>query len=223
MRKEQFEEGYYYHIYNRGVDKRLIFLNDQDRTRFIHSLYVLNNFLDIPRFFNIYTLQPANLLVPIQPYVEIVAGCLMGSHYHLMLTPKKKDGVSLFLHKVGTSYTKYFNIKYERSGSLFEGAFRAKFVDQQSYADYLTQYIHLNPVKKQQDSQAKLGNDVLLEEAIKYRWSTLSDYLGGVSEFSVAISSSFRDEVLGMDVEEYRKFIQDACTDYSQAKLGRLS
>ena len=213
MRKEVFEEGYYYHLYNRGVDHRTIFLDDRDRTRFINVLYVLNNYSDIPLRFDILSLKPREHLIRIPPYVEIVAGCLMPNHYHLMLTPKRKNGVSDFMHKIGTSYVKYFNIKYERTGRLFENSFRAKPVDRQEYAAYLTQYIHLNPVGL---IQAKLGSERhedVLREVENYPWSTAPDYLGKKSNFSIAISDNFRKEVLDMDAKEYRAILRSLYDD----------
>lgn len=203
MRKELFETDEYYHIYNRGVDQRIIYRNDRDKIRFIHGIYILNNFLDIPNRFNIYTLTPRELLTPIKPYVEVVAGCLMPNHYHLILSPKIKNGVSRFLHKLGTSHTKYFNLKYERKGRLFESTFKARHVDRHEYATYLTQYIHLNPVAL---FQAKLGTKEVFKKVCEYQWSSLPDYLGGTSAFSIAISLRFQKEVLDTSPEEYRKF-----------------
>lgn len=214
MRKEQFVEGEYYHIYARGVDKRLVFFDDRERKRFINSLYVLNNFLDIPPRFDVIKLEPRELLTPIEPYVEIVAGCLMPNHYHLMLTPKKKDGISKFLHKIGTSYTKYFNKKHERTGSLFESTFKAKFVDRQEYALYLTQYIHLNPIELYQAKLGtKSGTDEGLKEVEKYQWSTLPDFLGKNSSFSAVVSLNFMKLVLNTDFNDYRKLLSDVYYD----------
>lgn len=221
MRKEQFEEGYYYHIYNRGVDKRSIFSNDRERIRFIHSIYILNNFFEIPRRrFDIFTLKPKEFLTPIKPYVEIVAGCLMSNHYHLLVTPLQKNGISLFFHKLGTSYTKYFNIKHERKGRLFESSFQARLVDSHEYLTYLTQYIHLNPA-----SQAKLGTGAsevgeLLKVVEKYSWSTLPDYIGKESKFRIALSPSFlefRNNILGVDSTVYQKFLYEFIQELSQA------
>lgn len=217
MRKETFEEGCYYHLYNRGVDHRTVFLDDRDRTRFVNVLYVLNNYLDVPLRFDILTLEPREHLSPIPPYVEIVAACLMPNHYHLMLTPKKKNGVSAFMHKIGTSYTKYFNAKYERTGALFEGSFRAKLVDRHEYATYLTQYIHLNPRVL---IQAKLGSrkEEALKELENYPWSTLPDYLGNKSRFSIAVSNTFRNEVLDMSAKEYRAMVHTLYYESSESE-----
>lgn len=214
MRKEQFEEDNFYHIYNRGVDKRPIFLNDDDRTRFIHSLYLFNNFSDIPNRFNVFSLEPKELLTSIQPVVKVVAGCLMPNHYHLVLSPLEKNGISLFLHKIGTSYTKYFNIKHERKGRLFESTFQARHIDRGEYATYLTQYIHLNPVSLY---QAKLGTKEVLEEVENYPWSSLADYLGQRSRFTITLNTSFRDEVLDLSPAKYKEMVFESYLDMYQA------
>ncbi|MDP3710300.1 MAG: transposase [bacterium] len=212
MRKELLEEGEYYHVYNRGVDKREIFLDNYDRLRFANSLYIFNNFLNIPFRFNINSLKPVELLTPIQPYVEIAAACIMPNHYHILLTPKIHLGISNFLHKIGVSYTKYFNNKYNRSGSLFESSFKVKHIDKHEYATYLTQYIHLNPYPLEL-CQTKLGT----EKIENYEWSSLPDYLGGRSRLTKAISLDFRNDVLGMDSLGYRKLFQETYSSLCQA------
>lgn len=199
MRKEVFVEGEYYHVYNRGVDRRKIFLDDNDRQRFLHTLYVLNNFSNIPPRFNFHTLEPNDLLEAREkPFVKIVAGCFMPNHFHLVVSPLgEKGSVSKFFHKVGVSYSMYFNKKRERTGRLFESTFKAKWVDRQGYADYITHYIHLNPRDLFQTKSST--------EVENYQWSSLPEYVGKKGSFSLILDSSFRDEVLGISAEEYRK------------------
>lgn len=201
MRKERFVEGEYYHIYNRGVDRRIVFNDDRDRIRFLRSLHVLNNFITIPFRFDFETLEPSKLLTARKnPMVSIVAGCLMPTHFHLLLTPLEENGVSSLLHKVGVSYAMYFNKKYERVGRLFESTFHAKHVKEHEYATYLTRYIHLNPIKL---FQTKSGTEIMgmLE---KYPWSSCADYFGKESMFSILLVSSFRNDVLDMDSVQYK-------------------
>lgn len=206
MRKELFEEGEFYHIYNRGVDKRPIFTDDKDKLRFVNTLYLVNNFVSIPYRFNILSLEPRNLLVSIKPPVEIAAGCIMSNHFHLVLSPRDKGGISRFLQRVGTSYTKYFNSRKERSGRLFESVFKAKHIDRHEYVSYLTQYIHLNPVGLFQNMSR---GEEILEQVENYPWSTLPDYLDKKSHLSLLLSGSFRDRVLDMKAEEYRGILHD--------------
>lgn len=208
MRKEQFVEGEYYHIYSRGVEKRAIFTTDRENLRFIHTLYILNNFVGIPPRFNILALEPRELLTPVEPYVEIVAGCLMPNHYHLMLTPKRKNGVSLFLHKFGSAYAHYFNRLHERTGRLFESSFKAKHVGRHEYATYLTQYIHLNPADLYLAKQGTEGEDILARVE-SYQWSSLPVYIGQKCPLSLVVTERFRNDVLDMSADEYRRFLRE--------------
>ena len=161
----------------------------------------------IPQYFDILTLEPQHLLTPLErPYVEITAGCLMPNHYHLMATPLSEHGISTLLHKVGTSYTKYFDIKYKRTGRLFESTFKAKHIDRHEYAFYLTQYIHLNPVDLFQgitDEEEKMRRIRI------YPWSSLPDYLGAKSRFSLLLSSSFRESVVDLDATRYGELLKE--------------
>ena len=206
MRKEVFVKDEYYHIYNRGVDKRLIFLDDRDRVRFINTLYLLNNFQGIPPNFDVVGLYPKEILVPQDSMIDFVAGCLMPNHYHMIVKPLHDDAVSKFLHKVGISYTMYFNKRNQRSGALFESTFKAKHIDRDEYAGYLTKYIHFNPHSL---FQTKSGME-LMGALVAYPWSTFGDYVGGRSKFSHLVGHSFRDGILGMSAEEYRKYCIEA-------------
>lgn len=216
MRKETFVRGEYYHIYDRGVDKRSIFTTDRERIRFIHSLHILNNFVDIPHRFDLISLKPRELLTPIPPLVEIVAGCLMQNHYHLMLTPVKEKGVSKFFHKVNSSHTHYFNKLHERSGRLFESTFKAKHIDKYEYANYLTQYFHIkNPLDLY---RSKIGTEKnkkheIFERIKNYQWSSLPVYLNRQCRFSLVVSSGFRDKILQMNAEEYHNHMEELFED----------
>jgi len=213
MRKEHFVPDEYFHVYTRGVDKRVIFLDDHDRTRFVHAIYILNNFLEIPFRFNMQTLTPRELLVPREPLVKIAAGCLMDSHFHLLMTSMHEGAISTLLHKAGISYSMYFNKRHERTGRLYESTFKAKHVDKHEYAAYLSQYIHLNP----KDLFQTKSDTELLDKIIKYSWSSLPIYLGKKSRFSLLVSSSFRDEVLDYTAEEYRRLIYETYENLCQS------
>src|SRR5690606_36166474 len=79
--------------------------------------------------------------------VEIGAYCLMPNHFHILLKSKEDDGISKFMNKLGTSYSMYFNRRYERTGILFQGRYKAKHVESDEYLKYLFSYSHLNPIK----------------------------------------------------------------------------
>lgn len=102
--------------------------------------------------------------------VKISSFCLMSNHYHILASPIQDDGISQFMLKLGTGYSMYFNTKYERSGTLFEGRYKAKHLDSDIYLKYIFSYIHLNPIRK------KTYSSIHLEEAINYPHSSLQIY-----------------------------------------------
>ena len=185
-----FAPGEYYHLYNRGTDKRNIYLDRADYRRFTELLYVCNSTEPV----NIRTLHKAKESIYLhdrtQTLVAIGAYCLMPNHFHILLTPLKDDGVTKFMNKLGTSYSMYFNKKYERTGALFQGRFKAKHADSDEYLKYLYAYIHLNPVKLI-DSEWKekgLKNlDTSINYLKQYQFSSISKYLHAGREEDVII------------------------------------
>ena len=180
IRRISFAENEYYHIYNRGTDKRIIYESSSDYCRFVELLYLMNtsdpiSLKDIKKSNkNIFEYNRADNLVAIGAY------CLMPNHFHILLTPLVEEGVTTFMRKVTTGYSMYFNKKYERTGSLFEGRYKSKHADSDEYLKYLFSYIHLNPVKLiQSDWKEKGVRDV--EQAYRYvenfGYSSLQDYL----------------------------------------------
>ncbi|MBX4191954.1 transposase [Candidatus Parcubacteria bacterium] len=148
-RKVPFLEGEYYHLYNRGVEKRTIFSSSSDYKRFTMLLYLANsdsdvrldNILKSHKYEEVFSYDRGNALVAIGAF------CLMPNHFHLLVTPLKPQGLSKFMLKLQTGYSMYFNTRYERSGSLFQGPFKSEHVENDRYLKYLYSYIHLNPAK----------------------------------------------------------------------------
>ena len=143
-----FSQNEFYHIYNRGTEKRIIFSIKADYERFIALLYLCNGIENI-HLNNLPRLSLAERLLSDQtdPIVNIVAYCLMPNHFHLMLQERVDKGISRFMQKVITGYTMYFNKRNERTGVLFQGKFKATHANQDNYLKYLISYIHLNPIK----------------------------------------------------------------------------
>jgi REP element-mobilizing transposase RayT len=169
----------FYHLYNRGVEKRVIYKDLQDYSRFTELLYVSNT----TESTDIRNIKRRNKSIfdwkPEKPLVAIGAYCLMPNHFHILLTPLQDEGVSIFMRKMCTSYSMYFNKKYERSGTLFEGKFKAKHVESDEYLKYLFSYIHLNPVKLIQSDWKEKGikNDEKAYEYVSnFKHSSLMDY-----------------------------------------------
>ena len=172
--------GEYYHVYNRGNSKQIIFLDNHDKMRFIKLLLIMNQtsrkrLADISKH-NIF-LKPADPLVAIGAYV------IMDNHYHILLQQLQDDGVTKFMQKVGTAYSGYFNKKYKRSGSLYESKFKSRHIDNDIYFKYLYSYIHLNPAKIinqnwKKEILSKGKQDEILIFLQGYKYSSFMDYMG---------------------------------------------
>lgn len=148
----------YYHVYNRGVNKSAIFVEDIDRVFFL-SLFkrhltpgeeVLVKGRVIPNY---------------AEQIELVAYCLMRNHFHLLVYLKEADGLEKLMRSVMTAYSMYFNYKYNRSGGLFEGRFLASRITSDAYLWHVSRYIHLNPLDAGFDYR-------------EYPYSSLDYYLG---------------------------------------------
>jgi putative transposase len=176
-----FGFGEFYHLYNRGTEKRDIFLDDVDYRRFTSLLYFANS--EKPADLK---LQGRTLYERVEdregkPLVELAAYCLMPNHFHLLVRACSEDGISRYIQKVSTGYTMYFNKRYDRSGTLFQGKFKASHVATDRYLSYLIAYIHLNPVKLIQPSWKETGiTDQQRAERYltTYPYSSFQDYSG---------------------------------------------
>jgi len=188
LRKIPLVSGEYFHIYNRGNSKQQIFLNDEDRDRFVKLLYLSNsikgvNFRDdiVERKIDAWDFERGDTLVSIGAWV------LMPNHFHIyIVSPKTLLGetgtnISIFMKKLLTAYAKYFNKKYNRTGTLFEGPFRSTHIKNDNQAKYLFSYIHLNPLKliNSKWKENGIGNkDKALEFLNSYKWSSYNDHRG---------------------------------------------
>lgn len=175
-RRTAFAPGEFYHVYNRGTDKRPIFSDEADYQRFSELLFLSNSALAV----NVRDIKRIHTSVfeyeREEPIVAIGAYCLMPNHFHLLVSPLVDDGLPKFMGKLGTSFSMYFNKKYERTGTLFEGPFKSKHADSDVYLKYLYAYIHLNPVKLW--SERNEAGESATEFLSRYRFGSLPDYLG---------------------------------------------
>jgi len=201
MRKIKFNNSEFYHVYNRGVDKRMITMCQDDSNRFVQGLIEFNRIAPIgsiylKSFHNKKT--PENQLRFREPkLVHIVAYCLNPNHFHLILEQLVDGGISEFMRRVGGGYANYFNEKYKRSGSLFEGRFKAKHIDKDNYFLHSSCYVNLNN-KVHQIS----GPD---SELVRSSWN---EYMGKVAEGDKICKT---DAILGQfsGVEDYKIFAED--------------
>lgn len=212
MRVTIFANDEYYHIYNRGVDKRNIFLDRNDYVRFLHDLYEFNDKNPAIQYSRANVGGSTSNIEKKsrEKLVEIICFCLMPNHFHLVLMQLVEEGITRFMHKIGTGYTMAFNIKRERSGSLFQGRFKSVHIENEIYLTHLSRYIHLNPVeikaphwKKQGIKNWKAVNEFLEE----YCWSSYLDYIGKINFPSITNRKLILD-IFGGE-KEYRKFARE--------------
>lgn len=146
MRDLSFSTDCYYHIYNRGVEKRKIFEDRFDYWRFLETLEFYRK---SPVPVKLSDFRRGKLGIrKIETQTEIVkihCFCLMPNHFHLIIQQISDKGISVFMRKISDSFTKYFNTKHERVGSLFQGPFKAKLIETDEYLLQLSKYIHRNP------------------------------------------------------------------------------
>jgi putative transposase len=192
-----------YHVLNRGVDKRDIFLDNRDRARFVHDLYEFNShnpagnayrrfpMMDVGRPSWEPTHRSPNRLVDIHGWV------LMKNHYHLLLSECVEKGLSRFIQKLNGGYAKYFNERNKRQGALFQGKTKRIMIDSDGHFLHILHYIHLNPLDftAAKDWRARRihGSAEALEYLQKYRWSSFSDYCGRKNFPSILQKELFSD------------------------------
>ncbi len=133
---KQYQEGGYYHIYNRGVEKRDIFMDDQDYRVFLGYLKL---YLDPDQ-----KKRPDNL-PELSKEIDLLAYCLMPNHFHLLVRQNTAEGITKLMKSIGTKYAMYFNTRHNRVGSLFQGTYKAVLAESDEQIMHLTRYIHLNP------------------------------------------------------------------------------
>lgn len=163
-----FADDCYYHLYNRGVEKRTIFLDEKDYLRFLETLNFYRMTPQPMKLSDFRRLKENFKKIKDQTeLVKIFSYCLMPNHFHLLIKQLSDDGISTFIRKVSDSYTKYFNTRYSRVGALFQGVFKAKLIESDEYLLQLSKYIHRNPLP-------------LFEwEAQNYPYSSYEYYLSG--------------------------------------------
>lgn len=155
---KQYKQNSYYHIYNRGVEKRNIFLDDQDLSVF---LSYLKTYIEPKDELNLRLIldskdstrpqkEKASKELHLKNFnneIELLCYALMPNHFHLLIKQHQPNSMDSFLNALATRYVIYFNKKYKRVGPLFQGVYKAVLVNNEEQLLHLTRYIHLNPTK----------------------------------------------------------------------------
>lgn len=158
---KKFAPNTCYHIYNRGSGKQDIFLDDDDKTFFLFRLKE-NLFPG-----NIYTHGRYTPKALAPNSFSLLCYCLMPNHFHFLIKQQAETPISALILKVFTSYSKYFNKKYNRIGPLFQDTYKATPVLTDTYLCWLSAYIHNNP-----------KTDNIVNNLLNYPWSSYLDYFG---------------------------------------------
>jgi REP element-mobilizing transposase RayT len=207
MNREPFAQGEFYHVYNHGVDDRNIFVDEFDSTRFLESLVYFNTEESLGGIY-LGILPDAPKLSEKKSQkklVNIISYCLNPNHFHLLLEQVSEKGISEFMQRVGGGYTKYYNNKNKRKGSLFRGTFKSSFVNSNEYLLYLSAYINLN------FRVHKLSEDLL--SVVR---SSMDEYVGGGE-----IQICKKDIILGQfkNSKEYEDYAEDALPIMLERKI----
>ncbi len=173
LRKQNFVLGEFYHLYNRGTEKRKIFIDKQDYQKFIFLMYICNTMRSLELRKIGENFDRGELLVSIGAY------CLMPNHFHILITARTENGISKYMLKLMTAYSMYFNKKYKRVGKLYQGVFKSVHANTDTYLKYIYSYIHLNPAKliDKNWKEKKGKNSIkLLQYILNYPYSSIKEY-----------------------------------------------
>lgn len=202
IKRPQIITGEFYHIIKRGVEERDIFLDDEDRLRFINSLLVFNDKKPAPWGIRAFWEQRSpNCLTDYRSenaMVEIHAFSLMSNHFHLLVRQIAENGITNFMRKLG-GYSYYFNKKYQRAGPLFQGRYKAVLIKNQDQLKNIFVYIHINPLEIIEFNWKEKGikePQKAIQFLEKYHWSSYPDFIGK-KNFPNLIYKDFFFKVLG--------------------------
>lgn len=216
MRKEIFGVGSYVHIIHRGVRGSALVKDDLDRLRFLKLLRYLND-ENVPRNWEReigrdhvesgYS-RPGHWPKH-QPYVSIMAYCLLDNHFHLLVREESESGVSRFMQRICTSMALHFNARHKERGSLFQGPYRASVVDTDEYLQYINAYIQVkNGFERQRAARDSFieAFDDLYDRTANDPFVSLGEYLEKRPRSLIDLNQC-RDIL--MSRSEFKKFASD--------------
>ena len=238
MRKEPFTIGNYVHVYNRGSRKMPIVRDEADKWHFLEMLYyfndessMLNLLRELHESFkfdlNSELVWP-NEWEPRKPIVKILAFILMENHFHLLLKETQENGIGRFMQKLGTGMANYFNNKYQESGGLFQGSYKAKTVQEDEYLEYLSVYIQVKNAFEMYPGgieKAVQEFDKAYEFAINYSYGSLANFAGRMSRNSVIVEKELLGDMFPSP-QKYKEFAKECIIGMDldrKLELGNLT
>jgi putative transposase len=185
----------YYHVYNRGSEKRSIFQDERDYNKFLHRVKETSN----------------------KYAIDILCYCLMPNHFHFLIKQNTDISITTFMNALQLGHAKYFNTRYSRVGPLFQGRFKAKLIESESYLLQLSAYIHKNPISFLLDSGNTRDSRNLIQQKLRtYPYSSYPEYLNPQSD-SVSkpstILSYFSHELPHLS---YKAFVENFVPNYEE-------
>lgn len=199
-RQTFFVNNNYYHLFNRGVAKKVVFDGASDYQRFLDTLFYYQFSNPKPKF-STYNRFKTMRFQNNPKIVDIVCYCLMPNHFHLLIRQVMKGGASEFMRKVLNSYTKYYNTKYHRVGPLFQGEFKDAPIETEEQLLHVSRYIHLNPYVTG-----------LTDDLREFAYSSYLEFIGQRAETRCTpqpVLAFFNDK------KEYEQFVLDQ-RDYAK-------
>ena len=195
--KPVFVDNEIYHMYNRGVAKQNIFNDERDYDRFSKTI---SYFLESKPAQKLSNIDPDTLKLILNqpakdPIVEILAYCLMPNHFHLLVKQLKVGGITNFTRRTFDSYTRYYNTRHDRVGTIYQGKVKGVHIDNDTQLLHVSRYIHLNPYV-----------DKLVDNPTNYKWSSYQQYIRNYN--NRACNTSFILSIMDKG-QSYKDFVMD--------------
>ncbi len=181
-----------YHVILRGTDRQQIFADDED---YVNMLEIIKEYKDLTG-------------------VEVYAYCLMGNHIHLMIKEKTTE-ISQFIKRIGTKFVYWYNVKYQRTGHLFQDRFRSEAIESNEQFISVIRYIHQNP--------KKAG---IVRKMSDYPYSSYREYLAAIKgQSTLIIDSDFVFDIIPKDlfIETNELEAADKCLEVKTESKVRLT
>lgn len=203
FRHKEYVAGGIYHIYNRGIDGRKVFGEEEDYQKFLE---LIENYVTKPKeggggIFkeNKPSVSERKSQMNLEGEVDVIAYCLMPDHFHLVVKQNSQDGLTKLMRRVATAYVMYFNQKQGRRGPLFENIFRAVAVQPKSLLP-LSIYLHLHPVTPM---RRKFGPVVTVTSTRPedYKYSSIGCYIG------IIIFIWINTGIINIQPDQYKRYI----------------
>jgi len=230
MREIEFSPGEYYHIYNHGIDEKEVFPSGEYFKRALVSLVAFNDQKDSVANLSRFVEEPSKLVDEYTPdsrdrIVDIIAFTFLPTHYHLFIRERAQDGISRFMHRFSKGYSRFYNLKHDRSGPLWQGSFKVKHIDTEQYFNHIISYIHLNILDLSMPHwrEGEVGNwQKASTDLSSYLWASYQYYRNGTSVLPYASLILTKPEWFSdyyPQKEDFEKTLRNWSSRFSQDAL----